>query len=624
MDNNNASRGNVDGLPSLDEFPAVSLADWEKMASAALKGASLARLAAKTRDGFTIEPLYASAPSALPIARAHAPWQISQRIDHPDIETAHGQALTDLENGANGLHLVLPNSQSAHGFGVPLNSPADYAHVLDGVELDLIELRVDPAGSGLAEAKALQAAVRSTRRIPSAMRIAFGCDPIGAMARGVAEFSDMDALTALAGQVHGQWGQSRTFSADGRVAHSAGASEAQELGYVLAAGVHYLRAMVGAGVPMEAARGQISFHLAADADQFLTIAKFRALRILWARVEEACGLIAAPIQVFAQSAWRMMTRTDPWVNILRANLGAFGAVMGGADVVSLLPFTLALGLPDALARRIARNAQLVLQAEAHLAVVADPTLGSGAFEALTSEMCTAGWHEFQQLEAQKGIVEALRSGDFAQNIAAVAHSRAQAIATRREPLTGTSEFAFIGQPEVAVLRASPLPIGMHSTASAHLAAHRLSEPFEALRLRADAMQPPPKVFLVNIGSLAEYGARNAFAKPFFAAGGIGFVEAPELASPVNTDGLNDLAKAAAASGAALACICGLDGAYTHDVEPIAKTLRGAGLSVFLAGRGGAHEAAWREAGIREFIHVGSNLLEIAEMALDICTPGRPS
>lgn len=624
MDNINAGRENVDGLPSFDEFPAVSLAEWEKMASAALKGASLSRLTAKTRDGFNIEPLYASAPVALPIAKIHAPWQISQRIDHPDMEAAHEQALTDLENGANGLHLILTNSQSAHGFGVPLQSPADYARILDGIELDLIELRVDPAGSGLAEAKALQAAVRNTRRIPSAMKIAFGCDPIGAMARGVAELSDMDSLCALAGQVHGQWGESRMFSADGRVAHAAGASEAQELGYVLASGVHYLRAMVGAGMPMDAARGQISFHLAADADQFLTIAKFRALRILWARVEQACGLTAAPIQVFAQSAWRMMTRTDPWVNILRANLGAFGAVMGGADVVSLLPFTLALGLPDALARRIARNAQLVLQAEAHLAVVADPTLGSGAFEALTQEMCTAGWHEFQALEAHKGIVEALKSGDFAHRVAAVAHSRAQAIATRREPLTGTSEFAFVGQPEVAVLRASPLPVAMHPVASAHLAPHRVSEPFEALRLRAAAMATPPKVLLVNLGSLAEYGPRNAFAKPFFAAGGIGFDEAPDVASPVEADGLRELTKAAIASGAALACICGTDAAYAHDVAPIAKALRDAGLSVFVAGRGGAHEAEWREAGIREFIHVGSNLLEIAEAALNICAQGRQS
>ena len=121
--------------------------------------------------------------------------------------------------------------------------------------------------------------------------------------------------------------------------HNAGGSEAQELAYVLAVAVAYLRALEASGVALDAARGMIYFRLAADADQFLTIAKFRALRKLWARVEEACGLTPAPAFVAAETAWRMMTRRDPFVNMLRTTIAVVSAGLGGADAVAVLPFT---------------------------------------------------------------------------------------------------------------------------------------------------------------------------------------------------------------------------------------------------------------------------------------------
>ena len=121
----------------------------------------------------------------------------------------------------------------------------------------------------------------------------------------------------------------------------------------------------------------IYFRLSADADQFLTIAKFRAVRKLWARVEEACGLAPKPAHVAAETAWRMMTRRDPYVNMLRTTIAVAAAGLGGADSITALPHTAALGLPDAFARRIARNTQLILLEESNLAKVGDPAAGSG-------------------------------------------------------------------------------------------------------------------------------------------------------------------------------------------------------------------------------------------------------
>ena len=148
--------------------------------------------------------------------------------------------------------------------------------------------------------------------------------------------------------------------ADGRVIHNAGGSEAQELAFALASAVAYLRALEASGMTLDAARDAIYFRLSADADQFLTMAKFRALRKLWARVEEACGLAPKPVMVTAETAWRMMTRRDPYVNMLRTAIAVAAAGLGGADASPMLPHTAPLGLPDAFARRAARNTQLLL------------------------------------------------------------------------------------------------------------------------------------------------------------------------------------------------------------------------------------------------------------------------
>src|SRR5581483_5929877 len=215
---------------------------------------------------------------------------------------------------------------------------------------------------------------------------------------------------------------------------------AQELAFVLAAALAYLRALEGGGIALERARGKIFFRLAADADQFLTIAKLRALRRLWARIEDACGLAPAAPLVAAETAWRMMTRRDPHVNLLRTTLAAFAAGLGGADAVSVLPFTLALGLPDRFARRLARNTQLVLLEEAHLARVADPAAGAGGFEALTDQLCGAAWTLFQAIEAEGGAAAALTRGSIQAQVAAARACRQAALADGTDVLVGTTIF----------------------------------------------------------------------------------------------------------------------------------------------------------------------------------------
>ncbi len=398
-------------------------------------------------------------------------------------------------------------------------------------------------------------------------------------------------------------------AADARVIHNAGGSEAQELAFALASALAYLRALETHGVSLDDARRMIFFRLSADADQFLTIAKFRAIRKLWARVEEACGLAPRPAFVSAETAWRMMTQRDPNVNMLRVTIAAFAAGLGGADAVTVLPFTCALGLPDEFARRIARNTQLILLEESNLAKVADPAAGSGGIENLTDQLCAASWKIFQEIEAAGGAATALEADLIQTKVADVRKAREAAVATRKDALTGTSGFPDLSEAPVAILDVEPLaaaPTGDAVVVFTALPSARLAEPYERLRDAADRAAKDgarPKVFLANLGAAADFTARATFAKNFFETGGIEAIAADGFTS------LDNLATEFKKSGAALACLCSSDKVYAAEAVAAAKALATAGAAyIYLAGRPDANEAALKAAGIQSFIHVGCDVL----------------
>jgi methylmalonyl-CoA mutase len=564
----------------------------------------------KTYDGLAIEPLYGRNATARPVVGRSpgAPWQVMTRIEHPDPAAANSQALHDLENGATGLALVFAGSIGAYGFGIE-NSEAALARVLRDIHLDAgipLDLQVDGQPEHVAAALSAVLAKRGTA--PAAVDMRFGFDPIGIAATGGPAPSWNQHGARFAAEVAGLAAQGfkGPFAvADGRAIHNAGGSEAQELAFAIAVALAYLRALEASGVPLDEARRMIYFRLAADADQFMTTAKFRALRKLWARIEEACGLAPQPAFVAAETAWRMMTQRDPFVNVLRSTMAVVAAGLGGADSITVLPHTAAIGLPDGLARRLARNTQLILLEESNLAKVADPAAGSGGFESLTKELGAAAWSLFQEIEQAGGAGAALRQGLVQAKVAAVRAERDKAIARRKDALTGTSEFPDIAETPPAVLQMAPAsPAGRASGVA--LPCHRLAEPFEALRDAADRAAKAgdrPKVFLANLGPLADFTARATYAKNFFEAGGIAAVTNDGFASR------DEMATAFKASGAALACLCSSDEIYAGEAEAAAQVLRAAGAKhIYLAGRPGAREAALAAAGIGGFIHVGANML----------------
>jgi methylmalonyl-CoA mutase len=605
------------------EFPPAQREDWLKLVSAALKGAPVEKLVATTYDGLKIEPLHARKADAQPLpGRAPgAPWQILQRVDHPDPAAANEQARQDLEHGATGLCVVFAGSIGANGYGVPV-SEAAIARGFEDVHWDAgiaVELDLGPQAGDAA--RALAALVRKQGVAPAAVDLRFGFDPLGLMAASGAGAEPWNELAAafadLIKDLARQGFRGPFAAADGRPVHAAGGSEAQELALALAGALSYLRALEGAGVRLEDARRMIFFRLAADADEFLTIAKFRAVRRLWARVEAACGLRPEPVVVSAETAWRMMTKRDPWVNLLRATVAVFSAGLGGANAVSVLPFTAALGLPDGFARRIARNTQLVLLEEANLAKVADPAAGSGALEDLTQKLCRAAWILFQEIEAGGGLAAALEHGLIQPNIARVRAEREKAIAVRHDVLTGVSEFPDIAEVPVAVLEVAPMqaPPPAGAIRFEPLPRVRLSEPYERLREESDRLLRDtgarPKIFLANLGPLAAFTARAMWAKNLFEAGGIEAVTNegfPGNATERRTD-LDALSAAFRASGAKLACICSSDEVYANEAEAAAQALANAGARhIYLAGRPREVEAKLRNTGVKTFVYAGCDVV----------------
>ncbi len=612
-------------------FPAADEAQWRAAAQKALKGGDFEKkLVSHTADGIAVQPLHQRSPHALLVAGAGAGarWRIAQRVDHPHPDDASSLALADLAGGADSLALVFHGSASARGFGLPTTDSATLHAALAGVDLDLIHTRLEPSPQARITARLFAEVVRLRRLSAADLRVEFGIDPIGLLARSgvwMAPWRDIAARIAdMRREFSGQGFKGPFFVCDGRIVHEAGGSEGQELAYALATATAHVRALEAGGVALDTAFASLSFMLAIDADQFISIAKLRALRLLMARVQQACKLDAQPIALHAETAWRMLTRTDTPVNMLRNAIAAFSAGVGGADSVSVLPHTAAHGLADGFARRIARNTQSVLLEESHLWRVIDPAAGAGGFEALTDGLCEKAWAEFQAIEREGGIVASLQAGALQARVAVAKARRDRDIATGKTPLTGTSAFAHPGERAEAVLPVAPVAprqVAAGTVSIEPLRPHRLSEGFEALRARADALREagqPPRLFVALLGLPADIAARISFTRGVFEAGGIEVIVPEGFAEADGSTDLVALTDAFKASGAQLACLCGTDDSYAADGADAAMALVASGATaLWLAGKPGALEGALRGAGVGGFVFAGRDMLAVLTEAYNV-------
>lgn len=562
-------------VPLAEGFES-SREEWEKATAAVLRKTKKltddapdsdvwSLLATTTLDGISITPLGTTdlqipdpgLPGQAPYTRGSTAareldgWDNRAWFADPDPERTASDVTADLENGVNSVWLSLGTG------GVPIEK---LAAICEPVFIDLAAVVIDAPHEPIEAAEAF-AAVVDDKAVAPAPGTTLGVDPIGAALRGVG-VTDL-GLAVQAAAIATRIG-TRAVTVDATAAHDAGASDAQELAYSLATGVTYLRVLVESGIDVADAADLIDFRYAATDEQFPTIAKLRAARRLWHRVLELSGVVDAAGQLqHAVTSRPMMSRYDPYVNMLRTTVAAFAAGVGGAAAVTVLPFDEPLGLPEPFSRRIARNTSSLLIDESHVAAVADPAGGAFAVEQLTDDLARTAWQLFGQIDATPSLEAALdlvRAG-----IAESVSTRGLEIARRTMPLTGVSEFPHLHE-EMPERR--PYADGRPNV-------FRYGHEFAAMRdARADA-----PVFLATLGTIAQHTARATFVTNLFAAGGIDVVVAGA------TDGVDEVLTAyREADSPQVVCLCGNDATYADWGTELVTALREAGAQhVVLAG-----------------------------------------
>jgi methylmalonyl-CoA mutase len=542
-----------------------------------------------TYEGFAIRPLY-TALDALPepplpgewpylrggdaLRDVKSGWKVAEALPATRVagvvaDEVNAAVLAGLAEGVSALLIRVGESGVA---------PAQLEKVLDGVYLSMAPVILDAGADYRTACDALLELVAEVEADQRAtLSIDLGADPL------TASLSERPApaireVVDVAKQVAGSHGV-RAITVDGPAFHNLGANATWELAGSVAAAVAYLRLLTESGLPVAQALTQISFRLAADDDQFMTIAKVRALRQLWARVAEVVGEPeSGAAVVHAETSLPMMTQRDPWVNMLRTTLAAFGAGVGGADTVLVYPFDVAIpggfpGMATSFARRMARNIQLLLLEESHVGRILDPAGGSWFVEDLTEQLAQQAWQHFQAIEKHGGFADA---GDYITGqIGEIAAQRADDVAHRRTAITGVNEYPNLTEP------ALPQNDSQHSPLAAGTLA-RYAAAFETLRDRSDTYLDRtgsrPQALLLPLGPLAEHNIRTTFAANLLASGGI------EAVNPGTVD-VDGVAKAVADAGSpSVAVICGTDSRYGTEAAAIVEAARTAGVAhICLAG-----------------------------------------
>ena len=413
------------------KFPPSSKADWRALAEAAIKGANFDEtLVRRTEDGiakgplFTAEDMGQAIGLSVPMMKESAPhlddrpWHISALCDYPDIKTANLDLLEELKGGASSV-LIGPTTN--------IRTKGDIERLLAGVHCELVPIALIPSAGNFESAAVIASQFKSHPKL-NAIHVSLGYAPLS-QSENIGEIGNWVVENAP------HW---KALSVDARAAHEAGGTPAQELALMLHMGCEYIRTLQKSGIEAEQAAGLMDIYLASDQDGHQGIVKFRAARLLWANMIDSFGVsdTAKNCTINAISSERMMAAQDPWSNMIRLSAASFGAVCGGADTITLLPFTHAIGLATPFAKRVSRNIQLMMMEESHLGQVHDPAHGSFMHEKLSMELAEKAWGVFQHMQSIDAPLDWLKN-----EIANAANERATKIKNKEILLVGVNQFA---------------------------------------------------------------------------------------------------------------------------------------------------------------------------------------
>lgn len=604
-----------ENTPLLDEFTAPTADQWHAEVERLLKGAPFAKkMFTRTLEGLKVGSMATAAdlpgtdwsdtlPGQSPYLRGSGesgPWLVAQEIPLEAPARFNAALQKDLARGQTAVNLI---TKDVDPRGTSLVGREDLGKVLEGVDLEAIPILIQSGTAHLSVAESLMALAGERCVDPGALRGRLGCDPVAGLAimgsLPVPADQLYDELADLSRRVVAEAPGLRTLPVFEDPWHDGGADGALGLGLTLATAVAALKEMESRGLSLEEAAGRIHFNLCIGSDFFLEIARLRALRLMWTRVLEACGVdpVLGRIMVHARTSRRTSTVLDPHVNMLRATTQAMSAVLGGVDSLHVTPFDDATGDPDDFSRRIARNVQLVLSHECRLDHVADPAGGSWFVEKLTADVSAKAWEHFQAVEKIGGIMAGLADGTIQEWITAAADERAGRLASRREVLVGTNQYPDPHPMKGASASADAAPSGA-------VPLRRDGVPFENLRTRVEALgrknPSAGRVFCACLGDVSRYMPRLEFTRRFFRVGGFG-ISGDSFSTTVE-----EALAAARADGAGTVVLVGLDATYAEMAAPVAAALKNEPDPpvVILAG------APVEGAALDEAINMKSNVLDV--------------
>jgi methylmalonyl-CoA mutase len=562
----------------LDEFPPVSTEVWEEAIRKDLKGADYQKkLVWQAEEGLAVKPYYrkedvaaldsmhrsSTSASNSSGRRLNGDWRIREEIDAIDPGEANQAAQQAVAAGAEQIAFLNVNVQNGSDLGLVL------------VNLQEIPIHFQNAGDTL-----LRLLIAREKGRPHSSQLSSGWNPLENP-----EFAAEILIASPPGFV--------PFNVDGSGFEESGATAVQEIGFTLAAAIDFLGEMTSRTIDADRAAAAIEFSFSIGGNYFFQIAKLRAFRNLWARVQESFGgRQTIPARIHARSSHWNKTIYDPHVNILRATTEAMSAALGGADSISVAAFDECYRVPNEASRRMARNTQIVLKQEALLSRVADAGAGSYYLEFITDFIARESWKIMQGIEAAGGFRKANASGPLARALNESLAAREKAVVERRRVFTGTNQYA--DPAEKALDRIDPL----HRSVE-----RRGARSYEQLRLRTERHAvlngKTPRILLAEVGDVKMRSARSSFAQNFFASAGFDIVtrrfqSAHEIAT----------------SDGDLIVLCSSDSEYAALSAELLPMLKAPDRSVPLIVAGNPETAdQLRAMGVADFLHVRSNPIE---------------
>ncbi len=613
-------------LNLLADFPAISTKEWKDKIIADLKGADFdKKLVWRTPEGFNVQPFYrqedlkglkttVSAPGQFPYVRGtktNNEWAIRQNICAcKNARKANAKALEVLNKGITSLGFCLDAEKLNYHFIKVL---------LDGIKADAIAINfsicpcVAPELAGIL-VRYYGRSGYDFKKVVGSINV----DPMKQMLIKGKPLTREQVTEKIVATVKAAKSlpNYRVVGVNSVILNNSGAYCAQELAYTLAWGADYMTMLTEAGIPNYQAARAIRFNMGIGGNYFMEIAKFRAARLLWAKIVEAYKAPtfttalkeAAKMNVCAETSRFNMTVFDAYVNLLRSQTETMSAALAGVDEIVVTPFDVTFEQPTDFAERIARNQQLLLKEESHFDKVVDPAAGSYYLENLTHAIATEAWKQFLAIQEQGGMYEMIAAGKVQADMQANLTKRLGDVAKRKEILLGSNQFPNFNEKAAKKIKTTGCGCGCGTCSTkpdgalATLPVARAAEEFEALRLETEAVKKQPVAFMLTIGNLAMRIARAQFSCNFLACAGYKVIDNNGFATVA--DGI----KAARKAKADIIVLCSSDDEYATYAPEAWKKLQGAKELFIVAGAPACMEDL-QKLGIENFINVRSNVLE---------------